>query len=197
MRAVSLGICDYTGNWQATSANHWRWSASPDETTLLLLTTMVSSSILNFSVGLGAVRLMLYDCFIINMVDFQSSNVDGRVDNDLLNLCSMLLTIIVRLVLNIKKTATGYMNNMLIHYPVHCLAYCPINVLTVFILCYVIGHFAPIKYYYLCIVAHFKLKMKCFNYFSCYIIDSLIYYLLTFTNLFRLLPSRWCRRFSP
>ena len=30
------------------------------------------------------------------MVDFQSSNVDGHVDNDLLILCSMPLTVIVR-----------------------------------------------------------------------------------------------------
>ena len=38
-----------------------------------------------------------------------------------------------------------------------------------------INHF---RYYYLYMVAHFELKMKCFIYFSYYIIDSLIYYLL-------------------
>ena len=49
------------------------------------------------------------------MVDFQSSNVDGHVDNDLLILCSMPLTIIVRLAFNIYiyiyKSAM-IMNNM-------------------------------------------------------------------------------------
>ena len=38
---------------------------------------MVMSSLLNYSVGL------LY-AMLINMVDFQSSNVDGHVDNDIL-----------------------------------------------------------------------------------------------------------------
>ena len=56
---------------------------------------MVMSSLLNFSVGLGALRLMLYD-----MVDFQNVNVDGHADNYLLILCSVPLTI-VRLVFNI------------------------------------------------------------------------------------------------
>ena len=40
------------------------------------------------------------------MVDFQSSNAYGHVDNDLLIVCSMFhmpLTIIVKLVYNLKK----------------------------------------------------------------------------------------------
>ena len=90
--------------WQL-AGNHCRWSASPYGTTHSLLTTivtMVMSSLLNFSVGLGAVRLlMLHDCKLNGRL---SSNVDGHVDNDLLILCSMPLTIIVRLVFNIKKT---------------------------------------------------------------------------------------------
>ena len=47
--------------WQL-AGNHWRWSASPYETTHSLLTTMImslQSSFLNFSVGLGAVRLFI------------------------------------------------------------------------------------------------------------------------------------------
>ena len=43
---------------------------------------------------------MLYDCKLNGRL---SSNVDGHVDNYLLVLCSMPLTIIVRLVFNIKK----------------------------------------------------------------------------------------------
>ena len=43
---------------------------------------------------------MLYDCKLNGRL---SSNVDGHVDNYLLMLCSMPLTIIVRLVFNIKK----------------------------------------------------------------------------------------------
>ena len=50
---------------------------------------------------------MLYDCKLIGRL---SSNVDGHVDNYLLMLCSMPLTIIVRLVFNIKKNPA--MNNM-------------------------------------------------------------------------------------
>ena len=42
------------------TSNHWRWPASPGGTTLSLLTIMVMSSLLNYTVGLGAVRLMLY-----------------------------------------------------------------------------------------------------------------------------------------
>ena len=49
----------------------------------------------------------------------------------------MLLTIIF----NIKKPA---MNSMFIHYSVHCLAFYPIHLLQVFILCNVIGHFTSI-----------------------------------------------------
>ena len=44
------------------AGNHWRWSASPYETTHSLLTTMImplQSSFLNFSVELGAVRLFI------------------------------------------------------------------------------------------------------------------------------------------
>ena len=47
--------------WQL-AGNHWRWSASPYETTHSLLTIMImslQSSFLNFSVGLGAVRLFI------------------------------------------------------------------------------------------------------------------------------------------
>ena len=44
---------------------------------------------------------MLYDCKLNGRL---SSNVDGHVDNYLLILCSMPLSIIVRLVFNIKKT---------------------------------------------------------------------------------------------
>ena len=65
---------------------------------------------------------MLYDCKLNGRL---SSNVDGHVDNYLLMLCSMPLTILVRLVFNVKKPA---MYNMFIHYPVHSLAYCPIDV---------------------------------------------------------------------
>ena len=43
---------------------------------------------------------MLYDCKLNGRL---SSDVDGHVDNYLLMLCSMPLTIIVRLVFNIKK----------------------------------------------------------------------------------------------
>ena len=61
----------------------------------------LQSSFLNFSVGLGAVRLlMLYDC---KLNDILSYNVDGHVDIYLLILSSMPLTIIVRLVFNIKN----------------------------------------------------------------------------------------------
>ena len=49
---------------------------------------------------------MLYDCKLNGRL---SSNVDGHVDNYLLMLCSMPLTIIVRLVFNIKnKTCYDY-----------------------------------------------------------------------------------------
>ena len=89
--------------WQL-AGNHWRWSASPYGTTHSLLTTTVmslQSSLLNFSVGLGAVRqLMIYHCKLNSRL---CSNVDGHVDNYLLILCSMPLTIIVRLVFNIKN----------------------------------------------------------------------------------------------
>ena len=44
---------------------------------------------------------MIYDCKLNGRL---SSNVDGHVDNYVLMLCSMLLTILVRLVFNIKKT---------------------------------------------------------------------------------------------
>ena len=47
---------------QVLAGNHWRWPASPDGTTHSLLMNMVMPSLLNYSVGLGAVRLMLYDC---------------------------------------------------------------------------------------------------------------------------------------
>ena len=85
---------------------------------------------------------MLYDCKLNGRL---SSNVDGYVDNYLLMLCSMPLTIIVRLVFNIKNPA---MNNMFINtlssslsclLPHRC-----IHTHIVFILCYVIGHFASI-----------------------------------------------------
>ena len=88
---------------------------------------------------------MLYDCKLNGRL---SSNVDGHVDNYLLMLCSMPLTIIVRLVFNIKKTRT--MNNMFINtlssslsclLPHRCIQ-CHTHI--VFILCYVIGHFASI-----------------------------------------------------
>ena len=59
---------------------------------------VMSTSLLNFSVELGAVRLlMLYDCKLNGRL---SSNVDGHMDNYLLILCSMPLCIIVRLVFN-------------------------------------------------------------------------------------------------
>ena len=84
--------------WQL-AGNHCRWSASPlwNHTFVAITTivTMVMSSLLNFSVGLGAVRLlMLHDCELNGRL---SSNVDDYVDNYLLILCSMPLTIIVRL----------------------------------------------------------------------------------------------------
>ena len=93
--------CDYYwhGNWQApTGSGLYHHNG----TTHSLLTTMVmSKSLLNFSVELGAVRLlMLYDCKLNGRL---SSNVDGHVDNYLLILCSMPLSIIVRLVFNIKN----------------------------------------------------------------------------------------------
>ena len=44
--------------------------------------------------------LMLFDCKLNGRL---SSNVDGHVDNYLLMLCSMPLTIIIRLVLKYKK----------------------------------------------------------------------------------------------
>ena len=103
--------------WQL-AGNHWRWSASPYGTTHSLLTTMVmslQSSFLNFSVRLGAVRvrlLMLYDCKLNGRL---SSNVDGHVDNYLLILCSMPLTIIVRLVFNIENPAMNNMTYMFIN----------------------------------------------------------------------------------
>ena len=50
----------------------------------------------------------------------------------------MLLTIVI---FNIKNPA---MNSMFIHYSVHCLAFYPIHLLQVFILCDVIGHFTSI-----------------------------------------------------
>ena len=52
----------------------------------------LQSSFLNFSVGLGAV-IYKCDCKLNGRL---SSNVDGHVDNYLLMLCSMPLTIIVR-----------------------------------------------------------------------------------------------------
>ena len=39
------------------------------------------------------------------MVDFQSSSVDGHVDDDLLILCAMPLNVIVGIVFNIKNPA--------------------------------------------------------------------------------------------
>ena len=69
---------------------------------------------------------MLHDCKLNGRL---ISNVDGHVDNYLLILCSMPLTIIVRLVFNIKKTCYEQ-HDMFIHYPVRCLAYCPIDVYT-------------------------------------------------------------------
>ena len=44
---------------------------------------------------------MLHDCKLNGSL---SSNVDGHVENDILILCSMPLTIIIRLVFDIKKT---------------------------------------------------------------------------------------------
>ena len=74
------------------------------------------------------------------MVDLQSSNVDGNVDNYLLNLCSIPLTIIVRLVFHKKKPPMNvqhvYTVSCLHYIIIHGLAYCPIHV--VFISCYVI-----------------------------------------------------------
>ena len=52
---VSLGICDYTGNWQATTGGGLHHH---NGITHSLPTTMVMSSLLNISVGLGAVRLI-------------------------------------------------------------------------------------------------------------------------------------------
>ena len=143
--------------WQL-AGNHWRWSASPYGTTHLLLTTMVmslQSSFLNFSVGLGAVRLlMLFDCKLNGRL---SSNVDGHVDNYLLILCSMPLTIIVRLVFNIENPAMNNMTYMFINtlssslshlLPHRCIhTFCFHIVLYNWTFC--IDH---CKYYYLCIV---------------------------------------------
>ena len=97
---------------------------------------------------------MLYDCKLNGRL---SSNVDGHVDNYLLMLCSMPLTIIVRLVFNKKKTA---MNNMFIntlssslscllpHRCIHVIyTYCFHIVLCNWTFC--IDH---CKYYYLCIL---------------------------------------------
>ena len=67
------------------------------------IVTMVMSILLNFSVGLGAVRLLMLHHYC-KLNGGLSSNVDGHVDNYLLILCSIPLTIIVRLVFNIKKT---------------------------------------------------------------------------------------------
>ena len=90
---MSLGICDYTG--MATGRQPLEVGCIT--TTHSLLTTMVmslQSSLLNFSVGLGAVRLlMLYDCILNGRL---SSNVDGHVDNYVLILCSMPLTMTFR-----------------------------------------------------------------------------------------------------
>ena len=68
---------------------------------------------------------MLYDCKLNGRL---SSNVDGHVDNYLLMLCSMPLTIIVRLVFNIKKTCyEQHVYKYIIQFE-HSLAYCPIDV---------------------------------------------------------------------
>ena len=56
--SVSLGMCVIILAWQL-AGNHWRWSASQNGTTHSLLTTMVMSSLLNFSVGLGSVRILI------------------------------------------------------------------------------------------------------------------------------------------
>ena len=97
------------------------------------------------------------------MVDFQSSNVDGHADNDIL--------IFMFHASYHKKPA---MNS--IHYSVHCFVFCPIHLLQVFILCDVIGHFASIivDIMNVCMVIHCELKIKCFIYVSGYIIDSFI-----------------------
>ena len=68
------------------------------------------------------------------MVSRLSSNVDAHVDNYLLMLCSMPLTIIVRLVFNIK-TICYEQHDMFINYTLSS---------SQFILCYVFGHFASI-----------------------------------------------------
>ena len=51
-----------------------------------------------------------YCYMVVNEYGRLSCNVDGHVDNYLFILCSMPLTIIVRLVFNIKKNPA--MNNM-------------------------------------------------------------------------------------
>ena len=75
----------------------------------------------------------------MNMVDFQSSNVDGHADNDI----GLLIFMFQASYHNIyyKKPA---MNSMFIPYSVHCFVFCPVHLLQVFILCNVIGHFASI-----------------------------------------------------
>ena len=114
---------------------------------------------------------MLYDCKLNGRL---SSNVDGHVDNYLLMLCSMPLTIIVRLVFNIKKKPAMSMNNMFINtlssslsclLPHRC-----IHTHIVFILCYVIGHFASIIANII-IYAYFTQFELGFFFFPCYIID--------------------------
>ena len=53
LRSVSLGICDYF------------ISTGKQPLEVACITNMVMSSLLNYSVGLGAVRQMLYDCCLI------------------------------------------------------------------------------------------------------------------------------------
>ena len=53
LRSVSLGICDYF------------ISTGKQPLEVACITNIVMSSLLNYSVGLGAVRQMLYDCCLI------------------------------------------------------------------------------------------------------------------------------------
>ena len=118
---------------------------------------------------------MLYDCKLNGRL---SSNVDGHVDNYLLMLCSMPLTIIVRLVFNIKKNPA--MNNMfkntlssslsclLPHRCIHT-HYCFHIVLCNWTFC--IDH---CKYYYLCILYTVRIgKKKLFSMLHNLLIDTL------------------------
>ena len=105
---------------------------------------------------------MLYDCKLNGRL---SSNVDGHVDNYLLILCSMPLTIIVRLVFNIENPAMNNMTYMFINTLSSSLSYLlPHRCIHTFcfhiVLCnwtFCIDH---CKYYYLCIVTQFELKKK-------------------------------------